>query len=216
MIRTFTDDSLEIANIESFQKKPFALSEKPSDFVIQEPQPEEMTYKQLKRHVRHLEALGVPARALEVELKMKLAFPFTCLAVIFLGIPLSPQGKGNEAALGIAAGGLITLVYLGVHAVWEKPWPNVWLSHGLELGLEISCLPSSEFSCGGECAKPLKRYCGRSLFDVAFSVDGTRSRRRLHIGRRRGNSRRCFRHGIGFHVLRVFVFSNAFPRLGIA
>jgi lipopolysaccharide export system permease protein len=135
VVRTFSEDSLEIAKIDSFEKASFALSEKPSDFAIQEPQPEEMTYKQLKRHLRHLEALGVPSRPLEVELKMKLAFPFTCLVVIFLGIPLSLQGKGN-AAMGIAAGGLITLVYLGFMQFGKamaqrlvEPWVGAWLGN---------------------------------------------------------------------------------------
>jgi len=135
VVRTFTDNSLEIAHIESFEHKPFSFSEKPSDFVIQEPQPEEMTYKQLKRHLRHLDALGVPSRPLEVELMMKLAFPFTCLVVIFLGVPLSLQGKGN-AALGIAAGGLITLVYLGFTQFGKamaqrlvEPWFGAWLGN---------------------------------------------------------------------------------------
>ncbi len=135
VIRTFTDNSLEISHIESFKQKPLSLSEKPSDFVVQEPQPEEMTYKQLKRHLRHLDALGVPSRPLEVELMMKLAFPFTCFVVVFLGVPLSLQGKGN-AALGIAAGGLITLVYLGFTQFGKamaqrlvEPWLGAWLGN---------------------------------------------------------------------------------------
>jgi lipopolysaccharide export system permease protein len=135
VVRTFTDNSLEIAAIEPFSNRLFAFSEKPDDFIIQEPEPEEMTYNQLKRRLRHLEALGVRARSLEVELKMKLAFPFTCLVVIFLGVPLSLQGKGN-AALGIAAGGLITLVYLGFTQFGKalaqrlvEPWVGAWLGN---------------------------------------------------------------------------------------
>jgi lipopolysaccharide export system permease protein len=133
--RRFSENSLEINGISAFDHKIFTFSEKPQDFVIQEPQPEEMTYKQLKRHLRHLAALGVPSRPLEVELMMKLAFPFTCLVVIFLGVPLSLQGKGN-AALGIAAGGLVTLIYLGFMQFGKamaqrlvEPWLGAWLGN---------------------------------------------------------------------------------------
>jgi lipopolysaccharide export system permease protein len=133
--RTFSNETMEITAIEPFDKKIVVAVEKPRDFMIQEPQPEEMTYKQLKRHLRQLDALGVPSRPLEVELMMKLAFPFTCLVVIFLGVPLSLQGKGS-AAMGIAAGGLVTLIYLGFMQFGKamaqrlvEPWLGAWLGN---------------------------------------------------------------------------------------
>jgi lipopolysaccharide export system permease protein len=113
VIRTFDPGSLAVDKFEAFDQRQFAFSEKPDDLVTpQDPDSDEMNYKQLKRHLRRLEALGVPARKLEVELMMKTALPFTCFVVTFLGVPLAMSGKGSRA-MGIAAGGALTLIYLG-------------------------------------------------------------------------------------------------------
>ena len=89
-----------------------SFGEKPEDLVTQEPQPEQMNYKTLKRHIRRLSSLGVPVRKLQVELMMKLAFPFSCLVVTLLGIPLAMRGKGSWG-MGIATALVLTLAYMG-------------------------------------------------------------------------------------------------------
>jgi len=133
--RNYQPNGLVIANAAPFNEKCLAFGEKPSDLVVQEPQPEEMTYKQLRRHIRHLASLGVPVRQLEVELMMKLAFPFTCFVVTVLGVPLALRGKGSPA-MGIASGGVLTLIYMGFiqfgkamaqHVV--SPWLGAWMGN---------------------------------------------------------------------------------------
>jgi lipopolysaccharide export system permease protein len=135
VIRTYGADGTSVVNNSNFSQKVFQFSEKPSDFVIQEPQPEEMTYKKLKRHIQRMEMLGVPVRPLQVELMMKLSFPFACFVVTFLGVPLALQGKGSRA-IGIAAGGILTLFYLGFmqfgKAMAQRlvpPWAGAWLGN---------------------------------------------------------------------------------------
>jgi lipopolysaccharide export system permease protein len=66
---------------------------------------------------------------------MKLAFPFACFVVTFLGIPLALQGKGSPA-IGIAAGLVLTLFYLGFmqfgKAMAQRlipPWAGAWLGN---------------------------------------------------------------------------------------
>jgi len=102
-----------------------------------------MNFSMLKRHISRLNALGLPVRALEVELMMKLAFPFACLVVICLGIPLALRSKGSKA-LGIAEGGVLTLFYLGFvqfgKALAQRlipPWTGAWLGNILFLSLAI-------------------------------------------------------------------------------
>ncbi|MCG3203814.1 MAG: hypothetical protein KCHDKBKB_00486 [Elusimicrobia bacterium] len=135
VIRTYKEDGLNIDHVRSFTEEVFNFSEKPSDFGIQEPQAEEMTYKNLRRHIHRMEALGVPARPLRVELMMKLSYPFACFVVVFIGIPLALHGKGNPA-LGIAAGLVLTLLYLGFmqfgKAMAQRlvpPWFGAWLGN---------------------------------------------------------------------------------------
>ncbi len=135
VVRTFKENNVTIDTVRKFDSEIFFFSEKPSDFVIQEPQPEEMNFKKLRRHIRHLEDLGVPVRPLEVELMTKLAFPFACFVVTFLGVPLALQSKGSHA-MGIAAAGILTLFYLGFmqfgKAMAQRlipPWAGAWLGN---------------------------------------------------------------------------------------
>ncbi len=112
VLRSVADDGSGLVLNESFKEKLLPFFEKPSDLVTQEPTPEEMTYKALKKHIRQLSALGIPVRKLEVELMMKLSFPFACFVVTCLGIPLAMRGKGNRA-MGIASAAALALVYMG-------------------------------------------------------------------------------------------------------
>lgn len=112
VIRNYENDGVTFKNIEKFHEKTYPWIEKPTDFVIQEPQPEQMSRKMLKAHIERMESLGIPTRDLEVELGMKLAFPFSCFVVTILGVPLALRGRGNRA-MGIAAATAISLIYMG-------------------------------------------------------------------------------------------------------
>jgi lipopolysaccharide export LptBFGC system permease protein LptF len=133
--RGFSDDGISIASVQPFTELQTNYREKPADLATTEPQPEEMTYSALRRHIRRLGSLGVPVRSLEVELMMKLAFPFSCFVVTFLGVPLALRGKGS-AAIGITAGLALTLVYLGFmqfgKALAQRvlpPWIGAWMGN---------------------------------------------------------------------------------------
>jgi lipopolysaccharide export system permease protein len=133
--RAFTPDGVSIADVKPFDELKTVFQERPADLAINEPQPEEMTFSALKRHIRRLDSLGIPIRSLQVELMMKLAFPFSCFVVTFLGVPLALRGKGS-AAIGIAAGAALTLIYLGFmqfgKALAQRtlpPWAGAWLGN---------------------------------------------------------------------------------------
>ena len=141
VIRQFDPATLEVTNVQPIRNKLIAFHEKPGDLETKEPEPEEMNYKQLSRHIRRLSSLGVPVRKLKVELMMKLSFPFTCFVVTFLGIPLAMSGKGSRA-MGIAAGGALTLVYLGFiqfgKALGQRfipAWAGAWLGNAVFLAV---------------------------------------------------------------------------------
>jgi len=112
VIRTYEPNGISIEKVEKFKEKLFPFPEKPDELEVKEPQPEEMNYQGLKEHIDRLSALGVPVRPLEVELDMKLAFPFTCFMVALLGVPVSLKGRGSVAK-GIALGCIIAIIYLG-------------------------------------------------------------------------------------------------------
>jgi lipopolysaccharide export system permease protein len=111
-VRTYKSNGIDVGTQEPFAERFFAFEERPTDFVIQEPEAEEMNFKGLRDHIERLSTLGVPVRKLEVELMMKIAFPFSCFIVTLLGIPLGMSGHGNRA-MGVAVAGALTLFYLG-------------------------------------------------------------------------------------------------------
>lgn len=139
--RRFSPDGLSIVAVEPFKTLQTAYQEQPGDLGTTEPQPEEMTFKALKRHIRRLDSLGVPVRPLEVELMMKLAFPFSCFVVTFLGVPLALIGKGSKG-MGIAAAAGLTLLYMGFmqfgKALGQRvlpPWAGAWIGNFIFLGI---------------------------------------------------------------------------------
>ena len=110
-LRTFRTDGLSIDTWRKFDEVQMPFPERPEDLVAEEPQPEQMNYKTLKRHIERLSSLGVNVRNLKVELMMKLAFPFSCFVVTILGIPLAMKGRGNIGG-GIAIALVLTMAYM--------------------------------------------------------------------------------------------------------
>lgn len=142
-MRTFEKDNISLATLEGFSEKKFYFREKPTDLITQEPEPEEMNFKNLKRHIDRLSSLGVPVRALEVELMMKFSFPFACFVVTLLGVPLSMTLRGSRA-MGIAAGTVLSLLYMGFiefgKALAQRhiaPWMGAWLGNLMFLSLGL-------------------------------------------------------------------------------
>lgn len=137
--RTFETDGATIKTSDKFKEKTYPWEERPSDFVLQEPQPEQMNYRTLKEHIYRLESLGVPARELKVELAMKLAFPVSCFIVTILGVPLALKGGGKKA-MGIASAALFALLYMGFiqfgKAMAQRlvtPFVGAWLGNAVFL-----------------------------------------------------------------------------------
>lgn len=128
--RVYKRNGLGLLEQTPFTEKRLALNETPEDLVPQEPEAEEMNYKQFKRHVRRLRTLGVPTRRQDVELAMKLAFPWTSLIVMFIGIPAAFQKSGSKVkAVGTALA--VAFFYFGLmevgRALGQKPWCPTWL-----------------------------------------------------------------------------------------
>lgn len=127
-----------------FKTETHPYTEQPSDLIVQEPQPEEMNSSTLERHIKRLQALGVPVRTLKVERYMKLAFPFSCFVVTLLGVPLALRGKGSHG-MGIAAAGALTLLYLGFMQFGKalaqrilEPWIGAWLGNIVFLAIGLT------------------------------------------------------------------------------
>ena len=118
------------------------MQEKPNDFVANQWDPRFMGYVQLREYIKAFQGTApLTVRRLKVDLYYKLAFPFTALVMVIVGIPFSIEtGRGN-ALMGMAKGITIAMAYLPVMAFSLAlgkggalpPALSVWLAQGIFL-----------------------------------------------------------------------------------
>ncbi len=103
---------------EIYKKRGLLIKEAPDVFINNQWDPKFMSYKQLKKY---LKVFGVSSpstlRRLSVDLNYKLAFPFTALVTVLVGIPFSVETGRSSALAGMARGITIPMLYLPVMAV---------------------------------------------------------------------------------------------------
>lgn len=98
--------------------KPFELFttktvplEAPDYFVTEAPEPERMTYQQLRGYITELRASGYDVLANEVGLYRKVAFPFVTLVMTLIAVPFAVTAGRRGALYGIGIGIVLALVY---------------------------------------------------------------------------------------------------------
>ncbi len=76
------------------------LEETPDDFGVDQRRPLEMSYRELKRRISLLEESGSSALALYPDLEFKIAFPFSVVALIMIGLAAGASSflVGREGA----------------------------------------------------------------------------------------------------------------------
>lgn len=110
----------------------------PQDILLEQREPEEMTYAELRSYVTRLREAGAEVASLAVQLNQKLAIPFATLVFALIGAPLSLRGPRSSSSLGLAFAVLIIICYYliwhllavmgerGVLAGWLAAWlPNM-------------------------------------------------------------------------------------------
>ena len=85
--------------------------EPPSYFGTEQPDPEFMTYTQLRRHTAQLRAAGFNVLREEVTLDRKLAFPFVTLIMTLIAVPFAVTMGRSGAMGGIAIGIALAITY---------------------------------------------------------------------------------------------------------
>ncbi len=107
---TFTEDG---AKQDQFAEKKLGLHEIPSDFSKLQTMPEELNWIQLYQYSRKIQGEGFNALPYEVELHLRIAYPFTTFifALLAATIALRHRIRGGVAA-NVAVAFIITTVYL--------------------------------------------------------------------------------------------------------
>ena len=100
-------------NILNFERQKVLLPRTPLDIGFA-PRAEEMTIAQLQEFIRVEETSGTASklRQLQVQLQLKFAIPFICLAFALVGAPLGLRSQRSSSTLGL---GLSILIIFGFY-----------------------------------------------------------------------------------------------------
>jgi LPS export ABC transporter permease LptG len=88
----------------------FAL-EPPSYFGTRQPEPQFMSYSQLRSYIEQLRTSGFDVIAQQVALERKASFPFVTLIMTLLAVPFAVSAGRRGAMYGIGAGIVIAITY---------------------------------------------------------------------------------------------------------
>lgn len=117
-VRTFDPQSGDMINVEQHENSPFNFDKVPSDFSREDNLKNELNFSQLAARVKKLESEGYDATHQRVDMNNRIATPFTCLIMGFLGVPFALQrGRNSNIALGIGLSLGIGVVYFIIQSL---------------------------------------------------------------------------------------------------
>jgi lipopolysaccharide export system permease protein len=82
----------------------FVLPDEPHDFQVMEKDPEELSFRRLRHHIRELSRKGIDVTESRVDLDLKLAVPFVPMVMVLIGVPLAtrnPRRRSLATTIGI-------------------------------------------------------------------------------------------------------------------
>ncbi|MBN1958048.1 MAG: LPS export ABC transporter permease LptG [Desulfuromonadales bacterium] len=116
--RTFAPATGDLIQTEVLSSQALQLERDPEDFFTREDINSELNFRQLSELARKLEAEGYDATHQRVDMHNRLAAPFTCLIMGFLGVPFALQkGRKGNIALGIGISLAIGIVYFIIQSL---------------------------------------------------------------------------------------------------
>jgi lipopolysaccharide export system permease protein len=104
--------SAQGVDAEPFEERRFdEITEAPKDFLRVEKEPDEMTLRELREHVRRTRLSGGDVTKLGVDEQMRYSFPFASFIVMLLGAPLTGAIRRGGHALGFGLALLVSFTY---------------------------------------------------------------------------------------------------------
>lgn len=136
-IRTFSPTGVKEERVPKLR---LYLKETPQDFQRGMKDPEEMSYTELRRYVRKLQREGYDPTRYVVNLHAKVAFPFTSVILVLVGVPLAlwtSRRREGGIPLGIALSVIVGMLYWVAFAVSVAagqggllpPWLSAWVAN---------------------------------------------------------------------------------------
>ena len=115
LVTTFNENN--VPSLEWAKEKVIPIPERPDDFKIIQKDAEKMGYFELKRYVQKIQAEGYDVSRYLVDLHGKIAFPFVCLILVFIGMSFSVRSERSGGVMqSVALGIFIGFSYWIVHA----------------------------------------------------------------------------------------------------
>jgi lipopolysaccharide export system permease protein len=119
-----------------------AISDTPQELIVEDKDPEEMGYEDLVHYIDDRERLGADTRQEQVDLHMKLSYPFANFVILIFGIALvgSASHAGRQSAtVGFGLALFLTIVFWGFLRVGQgigyggalPPVAAAWLANGI-------------------------------------------------------------------------------------
>jgi lipopolysaccharide export system permease protein len=144
--RRFTEAGEEVTTFERYESG--YTEPVPSELDVRKLSPEEMAYRELKAYIVRLRASGNDPLNLDVQLQLKIAFPFVVIIMTLLGGTLAAGSRRTGFALSFAAALTISFFYFGVLQVGQvlgrqgilSPWLAAWISNIIFAGVGVALL----------------------------------------------------------------------------
>ncbi len=108
-LRRFTSEGESVTPFDTMELNPGDPT--PDDLVRRKLEPEERGYFDLRDYIAKLRAGGNDPRALEVQLHLKVAFPFVSFIMTLLGAPLAARTRRSGFAVAFASALAISFFY---------------------------------------------------------------------------------------------------------
>jgi lipopolysaccharide export system permease protein len=120
-LRTFSPENGDLLKTEAKELLAMTLNKQPSDFASSEDPNAELNFSRLMDLVDKLESEGYTTTHQRVDMHNRLATPFSCLIMGFLGVPFALQrGRGSSIALGIGLSVAVGVVYFIVQSLFTS------------------------------------------------------------------------------------------------
>jgi len=118
------------------------IDDSPQELLVESKEPEEMGYEDLVAYIRDRERLGADTRQEQVDLHMKIAYPFANFVILIFGIALvgSASHAGRQSAtVGFGLALFLTIIFWGFLRVGQgigyggglPPVAAAWLANGV-------------------------------------------------------------------------------------
>jgi len=113
---------------DTFKDRNLTTLEPPSYFTTAEPEPELMTYRELRGYIDTLRVSGFNATKYMVALQRKVAFPLVTVVMTLLAVPFAVTTGRRGAMYGIGVGIVLAIVYWLTLSVFAAVGAGGWLS----------------------------------------------------------------------------------------